>query len=53
MLRVEGEILPGVPVSTMFVGGREVRLVTKSGGFGARDALVAVAGAVDGSACDE
>jgi uncharacterized protein YgbK (DUF1537 family) len=42
VLRVEGEILPGVPVSAMVVKGRDMRLVTKSGGFGARDALVAV-----------
>jgi D-threonate/D-erythronate kinase len=42
VLDVEGEILPGVPVSTMVVGGRRMRLVTKSGGFGAPDALVRI-----------
>jgi uncharacterized protein YgbK (DUF1537 family) len=39
---IEGEILPGVPVSSMVVGERRLQLVTKSGGFGGEDALVAV-----------
>jgi uncharacterized protein YgbK (DUF1537 family) len=42
VLRIEGEFLPGVPVSAMVVRGRDMRLVTKSGGFGAPDTLVAV-----------
>lgn len=37
LLRVEGEVLPGLPLAT-FEGGPV--LVTKSGGFGARDALL-------------
>ena len=48
VLEVEGEILPGVPVSRMVLDGRTVRLVTKSGGFGDADALVAVVAAADG-----
>jgi uncharacterized protein YgbK (DUF1537 family) len=42
VLAVEGEILPGVPVSRMAVEGREIRLVTKSGGFGGPGALVSL-----------
>ena len=42
ILEVEGEALPGVPVSSMVVGGRRTRLVTKSGGFGAPDALARI-----------
>jgi uncharacterized protein YgbK (DUF1537 family) len=42
VLRVEGELLSGVPVSAMVVSGRDMRLVTKSGGFGAPEALIAV-----------
>jgi uncharacterized protein YgbK (DUF1537 family) len=42
VLEVEGEALPGVPVSSMVVDGRKTRLVTKSGGFGAPDALVRI-----------
>ena len=34
VLSVEGELLPGVPVSRMVVNGRTMQLVTKSGGFG-------------------
>ena len=45
VLAVEGEVLPGVPVSRMVVNGRTMRLVTKSGGFGAPGALISV---VDG-----
>lgn len=47
VLKVEGEVLPGMPASTMVAHGRELRLVTKSGGFGAPDSLVAL---VEGSA---
>lgn len=53
VLAVEGEILPGVPVSRMVAGGRTMRLVTKSGGFGDADALVAVVAAAAGSGKDE
>ncbi|MBP7000284.1 four-carbon acid sugar kinase family protein [Amaricoccus sp.] len=48
VLRVEGEILPGVPVSAMLAGGRPMRLVTKSGGFGGEDALAQVVEAAVG-----
>lgn len=39
---VEGEVLPGVPVSTMLVGKQRLRLVTKSGGFGNETTLARV-----------
>jgi D-threonate/D-erythronate kinase len=42
ILEVEGEALPGVPVSSMVADGRRARLVTKSGGFGAPDALARI-----------
>ncbi|TPE51434.1 four-carbon acid sugar kinase family protein [Amaricoccus solimangrovi] len=45
VLTIEGEILPGMPVSTLPLGGRRVKLVTKSGGFGDADALVSIVGA--------
>lgn len=48
VLEIEGEILPGVPVSTMVIGEQRLQLVTKSGGFGAEDALVAVVDAATG-----
>jgi uncharacterized protein YgbK (DUF1537 family) len=39
-LRVEEEVLPGIPCSTLTDGPfRGLRLVTKAGGFGERDAL--------------
>lgn len=41
-LDVEGEVLPGMPVSTIYAHGRKMRLVTKSGGFGTPDSLVAL-----------
>ncbi len=47
-LDVEGEVLSGMPVSTMFAHGRKMRLVTKSGGFGAPDSLVALVGELAG-----
>ncbi len=34
-----GEALPGVPVSVLASGGRELALVTKAGGFGGPDVL--------------
>jgi uncharacterized protein YgbK (DUF1537 family) len=42
ILEAQGEALPGVPVSTMVVGGRRTSLITKSGGFGAPDALLRI-----------
>ena len=39
-LRVEEEVLPGIPCSTLIDGPfRGLRLVTKAGGFGEKDAL--------------
>jgi uncharacterized protein YgbK (DUF1537 family) len=35
-----GEVLPGVPVSTIFIDGRRIILITKAGGFG-EDGVVA------------
>jgi uncharacterized protein YgbK (DUF1537 family) len=49
ILTIEGEILPGVPVSTMRLGERRLQLVTKSGGFGREDALISVVQAVTSS----
>ena len=46
VLRIEGEVLSGVPVSSMLVGGRKLQLVTKSGGFGDATALLSMADAV-------
>jgi D-threonate/D-erythronate kinase len=48
VLDIEGEILPGVPVSSMVIGEQRLQLVTKSGGFGAEDALVSVVDAAMG-----
>jgi len=39
LLLVEGEALPGVPVSTMLDGVPGLRILTKSGGFGEPDTL--------------
>lgn len=39
LLELEGEILPGVPVSRALDGVKGLQIVTKSGGFGARDTL--------------
>ena len=49
VLTIEGEILPGVPVSTMRLGKRRLQLVTKSGGFGSENALVSVVEAATGT----
>jgi uncharacterized protein YgbK (DUF1537 family) len=38
-LEPAGEVLPGVPVSTIRLPGRTIRLVTKAGGFGEPDIL--------------
>ena len=45
VLGLEGEVLPGVPVSRILSGGSDLQLVTKSGGFGDEAALVAVVAA--------
>ncbi|HEY9723266.1 MAG TPA: four-carbon acid sugar kinase family protein [Oscillatoriaceae cyanobacterium] len=42
-LRVVGELLPAMPLCRVEFAGRSLRLVTKSGGFGAPDALTAMA----------
>ena len=39
LVRVEGEILPGLPVSRMLDGIPGLTLITKSGGFGTPDTL--------------
>jgi uncharacterized protein YgbK (DUF1537 family) len=43
MLRVVGNLLPGIPFSRIHAGGREVWFVTKAGGFGSRDTFVTIA----------
>ena len=45
VLTIEGEVLPGVPASSILLGGRRLQLVTKSGGFGDVDALVSIVAA--------
>jgi uncharacterized protein YgbK (DUF1537 family) len=42
VLAVEGELLPGVPLSDTVVNDRTMRIVTKSGGFGTSDTLLSV-----------
>ena len=42
VLIIEGEVLPGVPVSSILLGKRRLQLVTKSGGFGNENSLVSV-----------
>ncbi|SEQ75084.1 Uncharacterized conserved protein YgbK, DUF1537 family [Faunimonas pinastri] len=49
-LTISGEILPGVPVSTGRVGGREVAFVTKSGGFGTPDVFSQLVSLIDRAA---
>ncbi|MBL4813307.1 MAG: hypothetical protein JKX69_13345 [Rhodobacteraceae bacterium] len=39
LLKVEGEILTGLPVSQMIDGIEGMKIITKSGGFGAADTL--------------
>lgn len=48
ILKVEGEVLPGVPYSTATIAGRSVVIVTKSGGFGEADLLLRLAAPADG-----
>ncbi|WP_321340222.1 four-carbon acid sugar kinase family protein [Breoghania sp.] len=40
LLQVDGEVLPGLPVSRMLDGMPGLTFITKSGGFGAPDTLV-------------
>ena len=42
VVRVTGDLLPGIPYSRIEVGGRAVWLVTKAGGFGTPDALAEI-----------
>lgn len=44
LLEVAGEALPGIPYCRADFAGREVLILTKSGGFGDRDALMRLAG---------
>jgi D-threonate/D-erythronate kinase len=37
-----GDLLPGIPLSLLRFGGREVALVTKAGGFGGPDTLLSI-----------
>ena len=48
VLAIDGEVLPGIPVSSILLGERRLQLVTKSGGFGGEDALVSVVAAATG-----
>jgi uncharacterized protein YgbK (DUF1537 family) len=45
VLMIDGEVLPGMPVSGFLAEGRRMQLVTKSGGFGGEGALLAVVAA--------
>jgi len=42
-IEVTGEALPGIPLGLLRLPGLTVPVATKSGGFGAPDALVATA----------
>ncbi len=42
VLQVYGDLLPGVPCSSVGFAGRTLRLVTKAGGFGHRDTFLEV-----------
>ena len=42
VLAIDGEVLPGIPASSILLGKRRLQLVTKSGGFGDEDALVSI-----------
>src|SRR5690606_17200328 len=48
VLAVQGEVLPGLPVSTALRAGESLAVVTKSGGFGTPTTLVGLLGAVVG-----
>lgn len=47
VLALEGEILPGVPVSHFSFGGVDMRLVTKSGGFGPSELLISLVAMIE------
>ena len=47
ILTVRGEVLPGIPVSQATVNGREIHVITKSGGFGQEDALARILSLLD------
>ncbi len=47
VLEVEAELAPGVPVCVAEAGWGKLRMATKSGGFGAPDLLIRIAGSVD------
>jgi uncharacterized protein YgbK (DUF1537 family) len=40
VIRVYGEIRPGIPAGEIAIGNRNIRLVTKAGGFGAEMAII-------------
>jgi uncharacterized protein YgbK (DUF1537 family) len=49
-LRIEDEVLPGIPLSTLAGGPfAHLRLVTKAGGFGEKDAMVKIIQYLTGS----
>jgi D-threonate/D-erythronate kinase len=43
ILRVMGNLLPGIPFSRIHAGGRDLWFVTKAGAFGSSDTFVAIA----------
>lgn len=49
-VQVMGNLLPGIPFSRIRFGMRELWLVTKAGGFGARDTLATIAQRLHGAA---
>lgn len=49
-LRLRGEVAPGLPLGELVAGARRVPVVTKSGGFGAPDALARAAEALEACA---
>ncbi|WP_219417942.1 four-carbon acid sugar kinase family protein [Pseudonocardia nigra] len=46
-IRLRSEVAPGMPLGGMVVGDRRIPVVTKSGGFGAPDALCRAADALE------
>jgi uncharacterized protein YgbK (DUF1537 family) len=42
VVRVMGDLLPGIPYGRIAAAGRPLWLVTKAGGFGTRDTLVEI-----------
>lgn len=47
VLALEGEVLAGVPVSHFSFGGADMRLVTKSGGFGPSELLLSLVAMIE------